>query len=376
MGKGKDGAAGIGGPRGPVGPKGPVGPVGAVGPVGPVGPPGTSIKDVQLLNGNLIMTTSDGQKRSFPAGGPQGLQGITGKDGVSVKNISFTKNGAMTVILSDGTSVTSPEMFVQGALTQSTFSCENVDGEFTCSVPDSTKSIALKDSPLYLRGVKDKNHVIMFDTALDGPRIQGNKGGVLASGAKNILVWNADGTFGDDNPIYLRGVHDKNHGIKYNPDPNVNGPEIFGDLGGSLASKGGARALTWQKDFVQVNRHGPFEIRNAEKGRCLDTGRYRGDGKWEDNGLWECNNSNAQKWSYNPITGQIQDFDGKCIDMHNHEKINLRACGDVREQSFTLNEHGHFKNRFGNRCLDNGNERLLEECGANNGNQKFIISKK
>ena len=73
-----------------------------------------------------------------------------------------------------------------------------------------------------------------------------------AAGANLLEVRNDGATALFDKPLFLRTMGDANHGIAF--EGSVDGPRVFGHLGGQLAStQGGTKvALQWSKDNVTV----------------------------------------------------------------------------------------------------------------------------
>ena len=60
----------------------------------------------------------------------------------------------------------------------------------------SSQGTWLNDRPLYLRSLGDKNHGLYVASAVDGPAIIGNGGGLLGTPSSSALYWNSSGNVG------------------------------------------------------------------------------------------------------------------------------------------------------------------------------------
>jgi hypothetical protein len=152
----------------------------------------------------------------------------------------------------------------------------------------------LADAPIYFRGPGDKNHGIGWtnNKGIDGPSLWGNVGGGLGTANnRDSITWDANGnlkaqgsvdaagyTIGGkpftaglqgpqgipgqtgpagpagpagalaplaDAPIYFRGPGDKNHGIGYTNNKGIDGPSLWGNVGGGLGTAYNRDSITW-----------------------------------------------------------------------------------------------------------------------------------
>jgi hypothetical protein len=157
----------------------------------------------------------------------------------------------------------------------------------------------LADAPIYFRGPGDKNHGIGWtnNKGIDGPSLWGNVGGGLGTANnRDSITWDANGnlkaqgsvdaagyTIGGkpftglqgltgpagpagsigpagpaggpgplgalaplaDAPLYFRGPGDKNHGIGWTNNKNIDGPSLWGNVGGGLGTANNRDSITW-----------------------------------------------------------------------------------------------------------------------------------
>jgi hypothetical protein len=118
---------------------------GPQGPKGDKGDKGEMIREINIVEGILTITTTDGKTFTGNAGGPKGDKGI------GIKTISFN-NGLMTITTDDNKTWSSSSNFISDTLKTSTMWC--ADG--TCTVAGVEK----KDSNIVF-GEKQKNKWIM-----------------------------------------------------------------------------------------------------------------------------------------------------------------------------------------------------------------------
>lgn len=116
-------------------------------------------------------------------------------------NQTLTKTGS-TISLTNGGSVPDADnqtLSIAGSTITISGSASSV------TVPSSadnlgshsaTQAVVLNDNPIRLRLAADANHSLGFDAAVDGPRLQGNLGGVLGSPGVSALRWTAAGQVG------------------------------------------------------------------------------------------------------------------------------------------------------------------------------------
>jgi hypothetical protein len=90
--------------------------------------------------------------------------------------------------------------------------------------------------------------------------LQNGKIGIGLTSPLTLLDVNGDASF-NDKTILLRTGADLNHGIRY--DATVDGPYIFGFLGGALGTSGYQNALTWTWDG-KVNVLNSFTVQNGK----------------------------------------------------------------------------------------------------------------
>jgi hypothetical protein len=85
----------------------------------------------------------------------------------------------------------------------------DVNGTMRVSSSTLLSESWMRNLGLYLRGEPDRNHGIIYNTALDGARVFGFSGGALGFGSgSNALVWrNSEIGIGKDNPAYRLDVN-------------------------------------------------------------------------------------------------------------------------------------------------------------------------
>jgi hypothetical protein len=124
--------------------------------------------------------------------------------------------------------------------------------------------VSINDNFLFLRGIDDMYHTIRYkfdkNNNEDGIEIRGYGGGILKSSGgseQNILQWAPDRVAVFNKPIHLYSYNDSNHLIKYTDSINgitINGPEVRGWLGGCLTSRGGQDiCLQWRYNALAIN---------------------------------------------------------------------------------------------------------------------------
>jgi hypothetical protein len=121
--------------------------------------------------------------------------------------------------------------------------------------------------------------------------------------------------------------------------------------------------------------YGPYQIEFGNGG-CLDSG-----GSWtSNNGRATCgkNNTNQMFW-FQPITGQIRNHAGKCLQYNteNGGNYNWHTCSfggnnENHRQQFSKIEQNRYADYYGG-CLDTGNSNKRAMCQLDNNNQRSSL---
>ncbi|MBQ2781180.1 MAG: collagen-like protein, partial [Clostridia bacterium] len=159
--KGEQGQQGIQGIQGEKGDKGEKGETGATGATGAQGEQGVGVSKVEIINNELTITLSDGNK--FNLGnikgekgekgdtgaqgekgdkGDTGVQGVQGEQGVSVTNVTLTADGDLSMTFSSGETISLGN--IKGA-----------DGQDGVGIDE----VYIQDGNLYVKKTTDTNAV-------------------------------------------------------------------------------------------------------------------------------------------------------------------------------------------------------------------------
>lgn len=99
-----------------------------------------------------------------------------------------------------------------------------------------TGAVVMNNNPLYLRGWNDGNHGIMYNTQVDGPEVRGYSGGMISTyqgGPKALVTYNRD-NFNINGNLIVNGRNILGELDRLNPVARCNwGGErwVFGDRG-------------------------------------------------------------------------------------------------------------------------------------------------
>lgn len=290
------------GPRGPTGPQGPQGPVG---PIGPQGPPG-NIDDIfageraetafETIKDKLypkLFYTSNGEiglNNDYPESHLHITSNIDQKNGLifnrtnknSKFKVSIDDNDQVkldigdSIIGSDNIENNLNNLTIKNDLTilnndQKTVINSNNNEIYgntnfnnTTTFNSNTtfnNDIHLQNNKLYYKTSGDTNHYTSFSEDVDGPVIMGNRGSKLSSqmfgdhatfynGNINLLK----PTYLNNNPLYFRNTGDLYHGIEYIPNPDLDGPNIFGHRGVKLSTKKNGDYLVLKDDKIDAKK--------------------------------------------------------------------------------------------------------------------------
>ena len=194
-----------GGPGGGPGPEGPPGGEGPPGVEGPTGPPGVSVTSFDRVGDTVTITFSDGSTDTFtvsdgtdgtdggpgPAGtdGTDGGPGPAGMDGATISNIATEADGDIVVTFSDGQEFTIPA----GQAGRGIDSIERAGDTVTVTYDDGSPA----DTFMVMDGVDGTVGETGPPGAMGGPGIMGGPGpagqaGDDAASAQRYYPW----TFG------------------------------------------------------------------------------------------------------------------------------------------------------------------------------------
>lgn len=175
----------------------------------------------------------------------------------------------------------------------------------------------LNDNGLYLRSAGDTNHSLIFNTASNGPALQGFSGGRLGTLSKgDILTWNTTGGVHrvdvgaslqiataneirmNNAPLYLKATGDNSHFLQYIGAP-FDGPALQGNGGGRIGTVTKNDIITW------ASNTGVHSV--ALNGNTVITGSLQlTTGGYFNNFYRKTNCSTTETFDFQPFHGKYE----------------------------------------------------------------------